>query len=68
LHSTKWSNGKKKKVQKPFSPQNNLIQDSEGNEENGYPVPHSNKRKINDMMPRNSATSTRTTSKKKFFK
>jgi hypothetical protein len=23
---------------KPFSPQNNLIQDQEGNEENGYPV------------------------------
>jgi hypothetical protein len=27
---------------------NNLIQDSEGNEENGYPVPDSNKTKIND--------------------
>jgi hypothetical protein len=23
-----------------FPPKNNLIQDSEGNEENGYPVPH----------------------------
>jgi hypothetical protein len=36
-------------------PQNNVIQDSEGNEENGYPVPDSNKTKINDarnpMMP-----------------
>jgi hypothetical protein len=31
------------------SPQkNNLIQDSEGNEENGYPVPDTNKTKIND--------------------
>jgi hypothetical protein len=29
-------------------PKNNLIQDSEGNEENGYPVPDSNKTKIND--------------------
>jgi hypothetical protein len=27
---------------------NNLIQDSEGNEENGYPFPDSNKTKIND--------------------
>jgi hypothetical protein len=27
---------------------NNLIQDSERNEENGYPVPDSNKTKIND--------------------
>jgi hypothetical protein len=25
-----------------FLPKNNLIQDSEGNEENGYPVPDSN--------------------------
>jgi hypothetical protein len=45
-----------KKVWKPFSsPQNNLIQDSEGNEEDGYPVPDSNKTKISDakepMMP-----------------
>jgi hypothetical protein len=29
-------------------PQNNLIHNSEGNEENGYPVPDSNKTKIND--------------------
>jgi hypothetical protein len=29
-------------------PQNNLIQDSEGNEENVYPVPDSNKTKINE--------------------
>jgi hypothetical protein len=29
------------------SPKNKLIQDSEGNAENGYPVPDSNKTKIN---------------------
>jgi hypothetical protein len=28
-------------------PKNKLIQDSEGNEENRYPVPDSNKTKIN---------------------
>jgi hypothetical protein len=28
-------------------PQNKLIQDSDGNEENGYPVPDSNKTNIN---------------------
>jgi hypothetical protein len=44
-------------------PQNNLIQDSEGNEENGYPVLDSNKIKINDAKEPNDAT--RTSSKKK---
>jgi hypothetical protein len=45
------------------SPQkNNFIQDSEGNEENGYPVPDSNKMKI--MIPRNPMMSTRTLLKK----
>jgi hypothetical protein len=41
------------------SPQNkcNLIQESEGNEENGYPVPNSNKIMINDI--RNTVTSTK---------
>jgi hypothetical protein len=29
-------------------PRDNLIQDSKGNEENGYPVPDSNKTMIND--------------------
>jgi hypothetical protein len=49
LHSTKWSNGKKKKGWKSLSLQkNNLIQDSEGNEENGYPAHNPNKTKIND--------------------
>jgi hypothetical protein len=36
-------------------PQNNLIQDSEGNEENGYSVPDSNKTKINDAKEPNEA-------------
>jgi hypothetical protein len=45
---------------------NNLIQDSEGNEENGYPVLDSKKTKINE--PRNPIMSTRTTSKKKSCK
>jgi hypothetical protein len=39
--------GWQKKRWKPFSAQNNLILDSEGNEENVYPVPESNKTKIN---------------------
>jgi hypothetical protein len=34
-------------------PKNNLIQDSEGNEENGYQVPDSNKTKINDAKEPN---------------
>jgi hypothetical protein len=40
---------------KPFPPQNNLIQDSEGNEENRYPVSDSNKTKINNMKGPNEA-------------
>jgi uncharacterized protein YheU (UPF0270 family) len=42
-----------KKGWKPFSPENNLIQDSEGNEENGYPIPDSSKAKINDAKDPN---------------
>jgi hypothetical protein len=38
-----------------FSSQNNLIQDSEGNEENGYPFPDSNKTKINNIKEPNDA-------------
>jgi hypothetical protein len=34
-------------------PQNNLIQDSEGNEENRHPVPDSNKTEINDAKEPN---------------
>jgi hypothetical protein len=37
-----------KKGWKLFSQKNNLIQNSEGNEENRYPVLDSNKTKIND--------------------
>jgi hypothetical protein len=46
--------GRRKKDGNHSSPKNNLIQDSEGNEENGYPVPDSNKTKINDTKePKN---------------
>jgi hypothetical protein len=34
-------------------PKKNSIQDSEGNEENGYLVPDSNKKKINDAKEQN---------------
>jgi hypothetical protein len=44
----KWSDEKKKKGWKPFSYKDNLIQDSQGNEEKRYPVLDSNKTKIND--------------------
>jgi hypothetical protein len=44
-----------KKGWKSFSPQNNLIQDSEGNEENRYLVLDSNKTKINDTKEPNDA-------------
>jgi hypothetical protein len=36
-------------------PQNYLIQDSEGNEENRYPVPDPNKTKINDTKETSNA-------------
>jgi hypothetical protein len=55
LHSTKWRDGKTKKGWKLFSSENNLIQDSEGNEENGYLVPDSNKTNINDAKKPNDA-------------
>jgi hypothetical protein len=55
LHSTKWSDGKTKKGWKPSPPQCNLKQDSEGNAENGYPVPNPNKTKINDAKEHNDA-------------
>jgi hypothetical protein len=55
LHSIKWSDGKKKKGWKPFFPQNNLILDPEGNEENRYLVPDSNKTKLNDAKKHNKA-------------
>jgi hypothetical protein len=51
-----------------YSPQkkNFLIQDSEGNEENRYPVPDPNKTMINDMKEPNTAP--KTPSKKKSCK
>jgi hypothetical protein len=36
---------------KPFSPNNELVQEPEGNEENRYPDPDSNKTRINPMKP-----------------
>jgi hypothetical protein len=36
-------------------PKNNLIQNSEGNEENRYPLPVSNKRNINDTKETSNA-------------
>jgi hypothetical protein len=53
LHGTKWRDGKKKKVWKPLSSKKNLVLDSEGNEENGYPVPNLNKTKINNTKKPN---------------
>jgi hypothetical protein len=47
--------GRRKRDGNHSPPQNNLIQDSEGNEENGYPVPDSNKTKINDAKEHNDA-------------
>jgi hypothetical protein len=54
LHSTKWSDGKKKKRWKPLSSEKKKniyiykMQDSEENEENRYPVPDPNKIKVNN--------------------
>jgi hypothetical protein len=42
LHITEWRDGKMKNGWKKFYSKNNLIHDSEGKEENGYPVPDSN--------------------------
>jgi hypothetical protein len=44
-----------KKGWKPFSLQNNVIEDRKGNEENGYPVQDSNKTKINDTKEPNNS-------------
>jgi hypothetical protein len=65
LYNTKWSDGKKKKGWKPFSSKKNLVQDSEGNEENGYPVSDPNKTKINGTKEPSDAHKN---SKKKFCK
>jgi hypothetical protein len=47
--------GRRKRDGNHSSPKYNLIQDSEENEENGYPVPDSNKTKINDTKEPNDA-------------
>jgi hypothetical protein len=58
--------GRQKRDGNHSSPKNKLVQDSEGNEENGYPDPDSNKTKINYSKEPNEAT--RTPWKKKFCK
>jgi hypothetical protein len=45
--------GRRKRDRNHSSPKNNLIQDSEGNEVNRYPIPDSNKTKINDAKEPN---------------
>jgi hypothetical protein len=47
--------GRQKKDRNYSPPQNNLIQDSEGNEENRYPVLDCNKTKIKDTKESNNA-------------
>jgi hypothetical protein len=47
--------GRQKKDGNHSPSKNNLIWDSEGNEENRYPVPDSNKTKINDTKEPNDA-------------
>jgi hypothetical protein len=47
--------GKRKRDRNHSPPQNKLVQDSEGNEENGYPDPNSNKTKINYTKEPNKA-------------
>jgi hypothetical protein len=50
--------GRKKRDGNHSSPKNNIIQYSEGNVEKGYPVPNSNKAKINNA--KNTTMLTRT--------
>jgi hypothetical protein len=47
--------GRQKRNGNHSSPKNNVIQDSEGNEENGYQVPDSNITKINNIKEPNDA-------------
>jgi hypothetical protein len=46
-NNTKGNDGKMEKTEKPVSPQKKIIQEPEGNEENRYSDPDSNKTKIN---------------------
>jgi hypothetical protein len=48
--------GRQKRHGKLSPPKNKLIQDSEGNEENGYAVPDSNKTKIKYLKKPNEAS------------
>jgi molecular chaperone DnaK (HSP70) len=45
--------GRRKRDANHSPSENNSVQDSEGNEKNGYPVPDSNKTKINDTKEPN---------------
>jgi hypothetical protein len=45
--------GRRKRYGNHSLPKNNLIQDSEGNEETGYPVLNTNKTQINDAKEPN---------------
>jgi hypothetical protein len=65
LHSTKWSDGRRNKDGNHSPLQKRIIEDSEGNEENRYPVLHSNKTKVNDAKEPNVYNNT---SKKKSCK
>jgi hypothetical protein len=47
--------GRRKRDGNHSPPKSNLVQDSEGNEENRYPVPDSNKTKINYAKEPNNA-------------
>jgi hypothetical protein len=47
--------GRQKRDENISPTKNKLIKDSEGNEENGYPVPDSNKTKINYTKELNEA-------------
>jgi hypothetical protein len=47
--------GRQKRDENHSPSKNNLKQDSEGNEENGYPVPDSNKTKMNNVKEPNDA-------------
>jgi hypothetical protein len=46
-NNSKGNDGKTEKRGKPVSPSNKLVQEPEGNEENRYSDPDSNKMKIN---------------------
>jgi hypothetical protein len=54
-NNTKDNDGKTEKTGKPVSPQQKLVQEPEGNEENRYSEPDSNKMKINYAKEPNEA-------------